>query len=210
MYHLHPDPVLNDLFSSRPYQGANPMDAKYVFIGLDANYGKDIQQSGIFTELVEYLKDGVSFWNKYSVHHPFLLPAYTGDGKFYHKSFSKIGFQKEQAEIISFIELLHLPTFGRSKLKPEELKHSHMCYLNRIILEGNAEYIFVPTNVGNLMRATGEFSWLPGKPKDTGDALKLWYGKNNKKVLWHYHFSVYGKFQELKTKQRKEIGALIQ
>ena len=90
MYYLHPNNKLNELFAQRPYQGADPMKAKFVFIGLDANYDTSIEASGIFDELVEYLADGVTFWSKYGVHHPFLLPKYKGDGKLYHRNFSKI------------------------------------------------------------------------------------------------------------------------
>ena len=184
MYFPHPNQKLNELFAKRPFQGANPMEAKFVFIGLDANYDKSIETSGIFTELTEYLEDGVNFWSKYGVHHPFLLPSYKGDGKFYHRSFSKIGFTKQHAPLVSFIELLHLPTFGRSKLHPEDLNQDHLALLYRIISEGEAKFIFLPTSVATLMRQTDKFSWIPKNPIKSNGALKLWHAEDGKKIFW--------------------------
>lgn len=36
-----------------------------------------------------------SSWTKAGVHHPFLLPGYKGDRKYYHKTFAEIGFRPE-------------------------------------------------------------------------------------------------------------------
>ena len=166
MYYLHPNRKLNELFVKRPYQGVDPMKAKFVFIGLDANYDKYVENSGIFDELVEYLTDGVKFWSKYNVHHPFLLPKYRGDGRLYHRNFSKIGFTRQNAADVSFIEILHLPTYGRSDLKPEDLSRDHLIYLNDMILNGDAKYIFISPKVAYLMYKTKYFSWLPPKPLD--------------------------------------------
>ncbi|MDR4517326.1 MAG: hypothetical protein MRK00_08065 [Nitrosomonas sp.] len=209
MYYKHPSTTLNRLFSNRPYQGTDPMKAKYLFIGLDANYAEDIDQSGISQEMYEYLDDDVLFWEKYGVHHPFLLDNYKGDGKFYHRSFAKIGFTKTHAPEIAFIELLHLPTYGRSKLVPSDLDDQHLAWLNRVILEGDSKYIFMPASVGNLMRRTGHFPWIAAKPDATDSELKVWFTDENKTVFWHYHFSTYGKFAATKEKQAVAIRGLI-
>ena len=209
MYYKHPSTTLNRLFSNRPYQGTDPMKAKYLFIGLDANYAEDIDQSEISQEMYEYLDDGVLFWEKYGVHHPFLLDNYQGDGKFYHRSFAKIGFTQSHAPEIAFIELLHLPTYGRSKLVPSDLDDQHLVWLNRVILEGDSKYIFMPTSVGNLMRQTGHFPWITTNPDVTDSELKVWFSDENKTVFWHYHFSTYGKFTATKEKQAVAIRALI-
>jgi hypothetical protein len=72
-----------------------------------------------------------------------------------------------------------------------------------------AEYIFIPDGVAKLMRATGQFPWMPKAPQASGNALKVWFKDDNKIVYWHYHFSVYGKFQEQKVKQLREISELL-
>ena len=209
MYFPHPSQELNSIFQQKPYQGINPDKAKFLFIGLDANYKKDIEASYFFNKIVEYLSDGVKFWETFDVHHPFLLPEYKGDGRFYHKSFSRIGFTKENASEVSFVELLHLPTYGRSNLELNDLDKTHLSNINKWILEGEAEYIFIPTSVAKLMQKTNQFDWIPSKPIDNGKHLKLWTKIEHKKIYWHYHFSVYGKFEEKKTNQLNEIGSLI-
>jgi hypothetical protein len=78
MYYKHPSDQLNYAFSLKPFQGANPEMAKFLFIGLDANYAKEIDRSPIYQPLLEYLDDGITFWSKYGVHHPFLLPGSGG------------------------------------------------------------------------------------------------------------------------------------
>jgi hypothetical protein len=209
MYHLHPSVALKEAFSSRPFQGQEPERAKFVFIGLDANYDPEIETSGIFPQLLKYLRNGVHFWEEYGVHHPFMLPAYKGDGRFYHKTFSNIGFQLEHAADVSFIELLHVPTYGRSVLTPKDLDAVHLAKLDRAIMHGTARFVFISDAVARLMRASGHFSWLPQQPRSLGQPLKVWYYTPNKTIYWHYHFSVYGKFNEEKLKQLKAIGGLI-
>jgi hypothetical protein len=59
------------------------------------------------------------------------------------------------------------------------------------------------------MRATGEFPWVPKMPESNGNALKVWFKDEKKTVYWHYHLSVYGKFQEQKVKQLQEMSGLL-
>ena len=115
-YRLHPSGALNRAFAARPYQGAEPEKATFLFVGLDANYSPAIEQNAVFDRVLDYLEDGVAFWKTHGVHHPFLLPQYRGDGQKYHKTFARIGFRPEHAEEVSFIEMLHVPTVGQSKL----------------------------------------------------------------------------------------------
>ena len=126
MYHPHPSDLLNKIFSAKPFQGADPETATFLFVGLDANYAPSIETTPIFSSIVDYLDDGVAFWCKYGVHHPFLLPGYRGDGRLYHKTFASIGFTVEHAAQVSFVELLHVPTCGRSSLVPEDLDPQHL------------------------------------------------------------------------------------
>lgn len=80
------------MFRRRPFQGADPALAKFLFVGLDANYDAGIESSPAFSSIIEYHNDGVAFWRRHRVHHPFLLPGYSGDGGLYHRSFAKVGF----------------------------------------------------------------------------------------------------------------------
>ncbi len=155
MYISHPSSVLNALFAKKPYQGIAPDKAKFLFVGLDANYGSQIEHQSIFPKIHEYHGDGIAFWHKYGVHHPFLLPEYSGDGKFYHRSFAQIGFKPEHANLVSFVELLHLPTVGRNKITIDDLDQHHLNYLNSAILEGSPSHD-IPAHISS---AAYEENW---------------------------------------------------
>lgn len=147
MYYPHPSQTLTKLFAAKPYQGVLPDRAKFLFIGLDANYSDTIETDPIFPKILEYHDDGAEFWRQYGVHHPFLLNGYKGSGRYYHKSFAEIGFGPEDADTVSFAELLHLPTTGQSKLEIQDLDVTHLQRLKDWILDGQAEYIFFPAGV---------------------------------------------------------------
>lgn len=209
MYIVHPSPELNDLFFRKPFQGAEPESAEYLFVGLDANYEADVHQKPIFQKLREYHDDGVRFWQEYGVHHPFLLPEYTGDGKFYHRSFARIGLKPEHAPLVSFIELLHVPTVGRNKLHSEDLSTSHLEFIKSVILDGRAKHIFVPSGVARLMRSTDCFSWLPKTVEINPGKLSTLYRRNAKTIYSHLHFSVYGKFEKQKIEELAAIHEIL-
>jgi hypothetical protein len=208
LYFPHPSPALHKAFETRPFQGAAPEDASYIFLGLDANYAEDVEQSSIWPDLLEYLADGVRFWRERRVHHPFVLPAYRGDGRKYHKTFSRIGFRPEQAHEVCFIELVHVPTFGRSALNINDLNRIHLKRIRRAIEGRGARNVFVPDKVGKLMHASGEFPWMPNAPADRGEALRLWRQLGETRIYWHYHFSVYGPFEARKAEQLEAIAKL--
>lgn len=136
------------------------------------------------------------------MHHPFLLPGYRGDGHRYYRTFAGIGFRPEHAALVSFAEILHIPTFGRNNLTVADLDRRHLAHLNRAILEGEAKHIFIPGCVAKLMRASGCFPWLPVEPKDEGLPLKVWFRSGGKAIYWHYHLSVYGAH---KAKQEAQL-----
>lgn len=210
MYSIHPSRILRRSFLSKPFQGVEPREAKYLFIGLDANYSPTVDRNPIFQHLLDYLEDGVSFWRTYGVHHPFLLPEYKkGDGWKYHHTFSKIGFRAEHADQVSFIELLHVPTCGRSQLKNTDLNPDHLVFLQDAIRNGAARHIFISDGVARLMRYFSIFSWMPKEARDIGAPLKLWAEVESKRIYWHYHFSVYGKFEKRKKEQLADIGKII-
>jgi hypothetical protein len=209
MYALHPSPELNALFARKPFQGVPPALATYLFVGLDANYDAKIEQSPIFPKLLEYHEDGVAFWHRYNVHHPFLLPQYSGDGRRYHQSFAHIGFGPNHGHLVSFLELLHLPTVGTNKLVPQDLAASHLKLVNSAIREGQARHIFISAGVARLMRATGVFPWLPDAPRGNVGALGVLFREGGRTVYSHLHFSVYGKFQKRKMEEAATIRGLL-
>lgn len=147
---IHPSFSLQELYKSHYFQGASPERAKVIFIGRDANWKIDIEQDPIFPQVVEYLVDGVQFWDKYKTHHPFLLNQYKGDGRRYHKMFSKIGLTDQHKKEVSFIELLKYPTYGiAGKNRKEFLTHflsesnrSHLHMLDNLFQDEN-KIIFI-------------------------------------------------------------------
>jgi hypothetical protein len=94
-----------------------------------------------FSEIVLYLEDGVGYWKQRGDHHPFQNPDYRGDGALYHKRLAEIGFTPDQAESVSFVELVDVPTSGRSNLNPNDLQPSHLDRLRDWVLDGRASSI---------------------------------------------------------------------
>lgn len=208
MYFPHPSQTLTAAFSERPYQGAVPREASFLFIGLDANYDPEIECSPIFDRVVEYHHDGIGFWQRHGVHHPFLLPEYRGDGRRYHLTFSKLGFRPAHAPLVSFAELLHLPTVGRSRLVTDDLAVPHLDWLNEVILDGHPKQVFVSNNVTKLMRASGRFPWMPDT-LPANQVLPVLYRDTACTVYLHLHFSNYGKFQSRLDAEAAAIARLI-
>lgn len=207
MYQSHPSPELNRLFIERPFQGADPEKAKYVFVGLDANYASDLENSSSYHEVLEYHLDGVAFWQKYGVHHPFLLSSYRGDGRRYHINFARIGFTSKEASDVSFIELLHVPTVGRSMLESSDLKGNHLQLINTLITRGDYRHVFLSAGVIRLMQASGHFQWLErAQPKQVLPKL-IKIGATQ--VYQHLHLSNYGKFQAQLNEEAAAINRLF-
>lgn len=209
MYTEHQSKVLVETFVRKPYQGVAPDRAKILFIGLDANYANDIEQESVFRKILEYHEDGVSFWKKYRVHHPFLLPEYAGSGRLYHKNFACIGLTESHADLISFTELLHVPTTERNILKVSDLNTEHLSRINEWIVEGASEFIFLSDGVFRLMKQSKHFPWLPSKPGQAGDGLtiiKQWSGKT---IYKHLHFSNYGKFKKQMNEEASALYSLL-
>ena len=209
MYQLHPSLTLQKLFKDKPYQGCCPIQAKYLFIGLDANYAEDIEQQPIFPKLLEYHQDGVAFWKKYGVHHPFLMSGYQGDGRKYHQVFAKIGLTSDDAEKISFVELLDLPTVGLNTLKQTDLTQAHLDYLQQAIFSQHKKAVFMSDGVYRLMKKTNNFQWL--KQAKTIEAYPLDLYFNDKvKIFKQKHFSYRYAKAGVMEQQAQAIGYLIQ
>lgn len=214
MYESHPSSELNTQFRQRPYQGVEPSLATFLFVGLDANYEANLEGSPSFQSVLEYHEDGVAFWRRHGVHHPFCLPEYPyrGDGRRYHQNFANIGFKSKHADLVSFVELLHVPTVGRNrKLAPNDLDSAHLQKLNAAILHGKAKHVFVSAKVADLMRASKAFPWLPKTPKTApaSGLLRVFYGELSRSVYSHLHFSNYGKFQQQLEEETRAIATLI-
>ena len=129
---VHRSKTLVSLFREKPFQGQHPGKAKVIIFGSDANFPSDIEQHQRFLLLTqEYLEDGVAFWKKYHVHHPFIInnskklssefsgvehyPPQNKGGVPYHKTFEKLELPVDCADCISFVELLDVPTEGSTE-----------------------------------------------------------------------------------------------
>jgi hypothetical protein len=211
MYQAHPFAKLNSLFKTKPYQGAFPGNAKFLFVGLDANFDPDIESSPVFHDVCRYLEDGVSFWEERGVHHPFLLPGYRGDGLKYHRTFSKIGLTSSVADQVSFLELVDVPTVGCNKLDINDLllNPSHLERLDTWIKSDSREQVFVAPQALKLLRRVPYFRWIPNKPIDGFETMPVYYKSERLTVLSPYHFSYRWGGEEVMRKQRVAIGNLI-
>ena len=208
MFLPHPSARLNDLFGRKPHQVSHPAEAKFLFVGLDANYAPDIESSPIFASLLKYHEDGVSFWQRCGVHHTFLLPRYRGDGRRYHQAFARIGFEPRHAHLVSFIELLHLPTVGTSGLKPEDFLAEHLNYVNEVIVNGRAEHVFVSSSVLRHMHQSKRFPWAR-LPKPSSTLLPVVHRTARLAVYQHLHLSYqWGRVEQLRS-EAEGIANLI-
>lgn len=208
MYRIHPSQKLNDIFQMKPYQGCCPLDATFLFIGLDANYAQDIEEQLIFSDLIEYHSHPVEYWKKNNIHHPFLLAYYRGDGKKFHQEFAKIGLSAIYADQISFIELLHVPTVGRNKLDIDDLSTAHLMYIQHAIFSKSKKAIFMSDTVFRLLKKSTLFSWLKTAYALKGSVLPVFFA-DGIHVYKHLHFSTYGKFNERKKVEAAAIYQII-
>ena len=196
MYQLHPSQTLRDAFRHKPYQGAHPALAEFLFVGLDANYSPDIETKPIFRNLLSYHEDGPAFWRTNGIHYPFLLPGYGKDGgRLYHKRFASIGFGPPHAEAVSFVELLHLPTVGRSRLTADDLDEQHLAFVDQAIRRGHARHVFIPPDALRLMKKLSVFDWLDVPIKMT-EPLHVIDSTGDREIHRLYHLSNYGSHQK--------------
>ncbi|SEL69311.1 hypothetical protein SAMN05518845_11017 [Variovorax sp. YR750] len=206
VYQPHLSQKLVEMFRAKPYQGARPESAEFIFVGLDANYAADIESSPVFSRVLEYHDDGVAFWRRYKVHHPFLLADYRGDGQRYHRNFARTGFEPKDACRVSFIELLHIPTVGRSQLVLDDLDPAHLEGLNALIQCGAKRNVFLADRVIRLMRISGRFRWLP--EPIANQVLPRLYQVGETTIHQHLHFANYGKFQARMTLEAAAIARM--
>lgn len=151
-FEKHPSKLLNDLYSKRNYQGADPFSAKILFVGRDPNWEIDIENEDMFKFITEYLTDGVHFWKKYKIHHPFLRSEYKGDGKQYHRKFSYLKLDSNSSNEISFIELIGFPTIGMAK-------KNRKIYFDYLISEENRRHLIEIDDLLNDLNKTIFIAW---------------------------------------------------
>ena len=107
---------------------------------------------------------------------------------------------------MSFVELLHIPTFGGSRLVKEDLDSTHLDWLDAIIQRGARRNVFLPDQVIRLMRASGHFPWLPESiPKQV---LPQRHKVEETTIYQHLHFSNYGALQARMTLEAAAIARL--
>ncbi len=183
----HPSKRLLQLYAQKCYQGQNPVHAKIIFVGKEANWDSDIDRQPIWPLVEEYLQDGVAFGQKYRFHHPLLHFFYKKetDMKMYHQSFSKIGLSNSYISQISFVELLWFPTTGNCKESKEAYKEYLYAPENRSYLEqlecwlnDPSKKLFISRTVidclRKLYRDTGlfkRFGTLDVPPKTVGEGV---------------------------------------
>lgn len=193
----HPSQELQNLYRNRNFQGANPNNAKILFVGRDPNWAVDIEDMPVFEKVKEYLIDGVGFWNKYNIHHPFLLQEYKGDDKRYHKIFSKLEIERNHADKISFVELIGIPTTGMSMKNSKRfydylLSSSNIAHLNELdkLINDSSKIIFIAWGLIQDFKIinthTGLFSKFAKFNKDNFSITELNQIEN---IFIHRHFS---------------------
>ena len=197
IFQKHPSKLLNELYLKKNYQGANPNDAKILFVGRDPNWASDVETKEMFNYVSEYLTDGISFWEKHNIHHPFLLPNYKGDGKRYHKIFSKLNVKSSASRKISFVELIGFPTTGMAKSNKKifleyltsEANKNHLIELDSL-LKNKDKVIFIAWGLIDdfklLNNKTGLFKKFAELDKSTMDISDLNVFEN---IYIHRHFS---------------------
>lgn len=196
-FQKHNSTEMASLFQDKPYQGQDPQKAKILFLSSDANYSPQISEHAFFKYILEYQDDGVNFWKKYNVHHPFLLPQYPFHkgkaGVPFHRNFSKLNLSSDYADQISFIELLDIPTIGNKsankKLFWKLVSEKHLKYLDTIIQEDNEKLILISgavlRDMKKMKKLYNVFNWL-NLPKSKS---KYEYKINNTRIREIYHFS---------------------
>jgi hypothetical protein len=112
------------------------------------------------------------------------------------------------ADQVSFVELLHVPTVGRSKLSTSDLDRSHLSRVNFAITEGTAKHVFISSAVAGLMRRSRAFPWLPAT-LPANSVLPIVYRKGHRTVYLHLHFSNYGKFRSRLVAESQAIASLV-
>lgn len=215
VFNKHPSEQLEKLFKSKPYQGQAPEKAKIIFLSSDANYSEEISTHSFFNRIIEYHEDGVKFWQKHQVHHPFLLNEYpfkkNQGGVPFHKRFKSVGLTVEYAEKICFWELLDVPTIGNmskdKNLFLDLINLEHLKKIDEIFENDTGKLILVSKNVIELMHLLKKkytvFDWLEPNINKVGDRVKL--KSNQLLVIYHFSASVETTYRQSLKKYIDEV-----
>lgn len=197
---VHPSKVLQHLYLHKHWQGQDPLKASIFFIGLDANWDKNLEKDNpfMFEKVVSYLKDGVKFWEEEGVHHPFLLPEYKKkDGYRFHKNFSKLYLDIGFAKAICFLELLDTPTCGissrNSSLFNSMISKDHLERVSNIILSDKRKLVFISRSVYRRIKKldskSGLFKFGLEPDSLSGEEFVNIHNQNNTFIFVCNHFS---------------------
>ena len=208
-FSAHPSEQLSKLYQQKPFQGQFPESARIIFLSSDANYSPEISKHVFFERILEYHEDGVEFWKRYGVHHPFLLDTFpfdkTRNGRPFHARFRKLNLDSSYAPHISFLELLDIPTIGNKSSDKSSfydlVSVSHLKYLDRLITGGGYKLIFVSRGVLNDMYKMrlehNVFLWLE---KQTGsNKYSIDIGDNRVREIYHFSSShIFRQIEEIR------------
>ncbi|MFN4764583.1 hypothetical protein ACKGJN_15750 [Gillisia sp. Q332] len=194
----HPSKSLIELYRLKNFQGANPASAKVLFVGKDPNWAVDIDLSPIFNLVRDYLRDGVEFWEKHEIHHPFLHPKYDGEGKKYHKTISKLNFKSDYADKISFVEIIGFPTTGMSSTNSKQfneflLSAENRNHLNELdhLLNDSTKMIFLFWGLINHLKFINKKTGLFKKFANIDKSILVRTDLNKiEHFYFHKHFSM--------------------
>ncbi len=223
---FHLSPEVSFLFGRQPFQGCNPSSARFVFVGEDANFAPDIELQPIWPRVAEYLNDGVEFWNRHGVHHPFLLPEYNGQGTVYHRHYHSI-FTRDQGDpsgaeaplpsgirqSIAFVEYLDRPTTGNDNINDvgmvnEVRRRWHFGWLAQLLVRQYGDpdrTVFLTKGVASKLRKDSDRLY-PGLVPENPEAEAKRFPANARRhqVVIHRHACDY-----LTGEQRRQLNALI-
>jgi hypothetical protein len=214
----HPSEQLSRLYHEKPFQGQLPEAARIIFISSDANYSPEISEHVFFNRILEYHADGVEFWKRHAVHHPFLLDTFPFDktqhGRPFHARFRKLNLDSSYAPHISFLELLDIPTIGNKSSDRASFYNlvsvRHLKYLDNLITGGGHRLIFVSRGVLNDMYKMrlkhNVFQWLE---KQTA-SKKYSFDIGDNQVREIYHFSSSHIFRQIDEIRKAIDDWLIQ
>jgi len=186
-----------------------PEKAKIIFLGLDANWDEYIGEKSYFDEIIEYLNNGVKYWESNKdckgrhIHTPMLRKFKNVDGRKggrkYHREFRKLGFSHNNAKDICFIELLNVCTYGKSKESREEFnrlllnseKEGHLKRIQELFEKENT--ICISKSISKILKDKLKFDITNGRK------VILTHLKDKKKpdtspknLIIHTHFSARG------------------
>lgn len=197
-FQKHPSNALIELYRRKNYQGTNPFDAKVIFVGKDPNWDIDIEESPIFNLVSDYLSDGVKFWQKHNIHHPFLHSQYGNEGLKYHNAIARLKFENELADKISFVEFIGFPTTGVSSKNPKLFNDYLLSVENRNnlieldqLFNDDSKLIFLYWGSINLLKFINKKTGLFERLKNI-DKTKMIRTDLNKirNIYFHKHFSM--------------------